>query len=72
MQPSFTRISALVQVLRSSVVPGANKATTKKGGAGGKGTWGKPGDEYGMMSLDRKDPNYDSGGEDGYILEATE
>ena len=30
------------------------------GGAGGKGTWGKPGDELSENTLDEKDPNYDS------------
>eukprot|EP01098_Paradermamoeba_levis_P009426 TRINITY_DN3921_c0_g1_i3.p1 TRINITY_DN3921_c0_g1~~TRINITY_DN3921_c0_g1_i3.p1 ORF type:complete len:383 (+),score=125.68 TRINITY_DN3921_c0_g1_i3:167-1315(+) len=36
---------------------------TKKDGAGGKHTWGKPGDEYKFQdkaALDRNDPNYDS------------
>ena len=38
---------------------GPNKATTKKDGAGGKGTWGKAGTEH----EDVNDPiNYDSGG----------
>jgi len=33
----------------------------KKGGAGGKGTWGRLGDELGQFScLDDHDPNYDS------------
>lgn len=32
------------------------------GGGGGKGTWGKPGDELGVESVttDVHDPNYDS------------
>jgi hypothetical protein len=42
-------------------VKGAGAA--KKGGAGGKGVWGKPGDELKFASdgaaLDRNDPNYD-------------
>lgn len=35
------------------------------GGAGGKGTWGKLGDELGVesMTTDVKDPNYDSDGQ---------
>lgn len=35
------------------------------GGAGGKGTWGKLGDELGVDSTttDEKDPNYDSDGQ---------
>eukprot|EP01135_Chromosphaera_perkinsii_P004131 Nk52_evm38s270 gene=Nk52_evmTU38s270 len=30
----------------------------KKGGAGGKGTWGKEGEEYDDSVLDENDPNY--------------
>ena len=39
---------------------GARKGTKKDGG-GGKGTWGKLGDEYdgAPSSLDENDPNYD-------------
>lgn len=35
------------------------------GGGGGKGTWGKPGDELGVDSVttDINDPNYDSDGQ---------
>jgi programmed cell death protein 4 len=33
--------------------------SAKKGGAGGKGTWGKPGDEYDQdYEIDESDPNY--------------
>jgi len=34
----------------------------KRGGAGGKGTWGKPGDEQypASAAMDKGDPNYDS------------
>jgi len=32
----------------------------KKGGAGGKGTWGKPGDDLDLPWVDPNDPNYDS------------
>ncbi|XP_023341298.1 programmed cell death protein 4, partial [Eurytemora carolleeae] len=32
----------------------------KKGGAGGKGTWGKLGDEIDLPWVDPNDPNYDS------------
>uniref|UniRef100_A0A1A8KU13 Programmed cell death protein 4 n=1 Tax=Nothobranchius kuhntae TaxID=321403 RepID=A0A1A8KU13_NOTKU len=31
----------------------------KKGGAGGKGVWGKTGEVYGPVVVDEKDPNYD-------------
>jgi len=37
----------------------------KKGGAGGKGTWGKLGDEMELPWVDPRDPNYDSDREDG-------
>jgi len=36
----------------------------KKGGAGGKGTWGKLGDEMELPWVDPNDPNYDSAGEE--------
>ena len=35
------------------------------GGAGGKGTWGKLGDEMDLPWVDPNDPNYDSAGEEG-------
>jgi hypothetical protein len=44
----------------------AFSSTTKKDGAGGKGSWGKPGDEYKFGEkaiLDKNDPNYDSADE---------
>merc|ERR1711936_938170 len=37
----------------------------KKGGAGGKGTWGKLGDEMELPWVDPNDPNYDSDREEG-------
>ena len=46
---------------------GKGRGMPKKGGAGGKGTWGKPGtldDLGGPFSVDDKDPNYDSETED--------
>ncbi|KAL5022139.1 hypothetical protein ScPMuIL_001294 [Solemya velum] len=43
----------------------------KKGGAGGKGTWGAPGDELFADGLcrDSHDPNYDSDNQGEYIVE---
>lgn len=39
----------------------AKPGTPKKEGAGGKGTWGKEGSEYGSdAQFDERDPNYDS------------
>lgn len=49
---------------------GKGRGQPKKGGAGGKGTWGKPGtlDDFGgPSSFDEKDPNYDSETEDKNI-----
>jgi len=37
----------------------------KKGGAGGKGTWGKLGDELDLPWVDPSDPNYDSDSQEG-------
>jgi len=37
----------------------------KKGGAGGKGTWGKLGDELELPWVDPSDPNYDSDNQEG-------
>ena len=51
--------------LRSNSKAGVNGSqragsSTKKNGAGGKGTWGKLGDEYkGTHVMDKGDPNYD-------------
>ena len=49
--------------MHNSVAKNSQKAgnATKKDGAGGKGTWGKIGDEYDGApgTLDRNDPNYD-------------
>ncbi|CAH1258484.1 PDCD4 [Branchiostoma lanceolatum] len=42
----------------------------KKGGAGGKGVWGKPGCELDIDGvIDEKDPNYDSDAQGNYELE---
>jgi len=41
----------------------------KKGGAGGKGTWGKGGvDDLITVRTDNRDPNYDSGDEDDRVI----
>lgn len=41
----------------------------KKGGAGGKGTWGKPGEIYeDLENVDENDPNYDSDNEE-FVME---
>jgi len=38
----------------------SGRGLPKKGGAGGKGTWGKLGDEISLPWVDPNDPNYDS------------
>eukprot|EP00300_Choanocystis_sp_HF-7_P030187 c38956_g1_i1.p1 GENE.c38956_g1_i1~~c38956_g1_i1.p1 ORF type:complete len:377 (-),score=59.58 c38956_g1_i1:42-1103(-) len=39
--------------------PSGGKNPIPKGGAGGKGTWGRPGDELVPLAMDPNDPNYD-------------
>lgn len=53
---------------------GRGRGLVKKGGAGGKGTWGAPGDELfeDGSCRDAKDPNYDSDSQDEYIVDAME
>ncbi|KAM4810399.1 programmed cell death protein 4-like [Rhinophrynus dorsalis] len=38
---------------------GKGRGLPKKGGAGGKGVWGAPGQVYGYQEPDARDPNYD-------------
>jgi len=38
----------------------AGRGLPKKNGGGGKGTWGKLGDELNLLWVDKNDPNYDS------------
>ncbi|XP_063058432.1 programmed cell death protein 4b [Engraulis encrasicolus] len=38
---------------------GKGRGLPKKGGAGGKGVWGTPGEVYDVEEVDVKDPNYD-------------
>ncbi|MGH0129272.1 UNVERIFIED_CONTAM: hypothetical protein FKN15_051375 [Acipenser sinensis] len=38
---------------------GKGRGLPKKGGAGGKGVWGTPGEVYDLEEIDVKDPNYD-------------
>lgn len=44
----------------------------KKGGAGGKGVWGKPGSEIDDSAVDINDPNYDSDSQGEWKLEEVE
>ena len=45
-----------------------NPQVAKKGGGGGRFTWGKPGDEMNVAALSRLDPNYDSEEEDESVV----
>lgn len=49
---------------------GRGRGQPKKGGAGGKGTWGKLGSELVEDTIDAKDPNYDSETEKDLEFEA--
>lgn len=53
---------------------GRGRGDPKKGGAGGKGTWGAPGDELFVdgSCRDTNDPNYDSDGQGDYVVEKIE
>ena len=48
-----------------------NKAVTKKGGAGGKGTWGVAGEAACAAAIDKGDPNWDDEADAG-VLECSE
>uniref|UniRef100_A0A0B6YPD9 Programmed cell death protein 4 n=1 Tax=Arion vulgaris TaxID=1028688 RepID=A0A0B6YPD9_9EUPU len=53
---------------------GRGRGLPKKGGAGGKGVWGKPGVEVNEDGhcKDAHDPNYDSASEDEYLIEESD
>jgi len=46
---------------------GIGRGLPKKGGAGGKGTWGKLGCELELPWVDPNDPNYESDGDDNIV-----
>uniref|UniRef100_A0A0B7A9Z6 Programmed cell death protein 4 n=1 Tax=Arion vulgaris TaxID=1028688 RepID=A0A0B7A9Z6_9EUPU len=50
---------------------GRGRGLPKKGGAGGKGVWGRPGEEVDENGhcRDAHDPNYNSASEDEYLIE---
>eukprot|EP01006_Ploeotia_vitrea_P019326 TRINITY_DN51508_c0_g2_i1.p1 TRINITY_DN51508_c0_g2~~TRINITY_DN51508_c0_g2_i1.p1 ORF type:complete len:498 (+),score=299.88 TRINITY_DN51508_c0_g2_i1:41-1534(+) len=60
----------------SSAAQSPNMGGARKGGAGGKGSWGKPGDElkYVYDRLDKDDPMYDpmDAEDDSYLLVAVD
>lgn len=49
---------------------GLGRGLPKKGGGGGKGTWGKLGCELELPWVDPNDPNYESDGDDNIVNEA--
>merc|ERR1711963_755331 len=61
---SFNGVSRASKNLRKSR-NAMGRGLPKKVGAGGKGTWGKLGDEMDLPWVDPNDPNYDSAGEEG-------
>jgi len=65
-QLSLNRASKNLRRSRNAM----GRGLPKKGGAGGKGTWGKLGDEMELPWVDPNDPNYDSAGEEGEVGEA--
>jgi len=68
------RRAIATQNLSRSQSGGPSKAMTKKDGAGGRGTWGKQGDKsnYSARPTSKKDPNYDSEGEDGIVYQVSQ
>ncbi|XP_069467875.1 programmed cell death protein 4 [Ambystoma mexicanum] len=53
--PTSPKLKVLDRKSRS----GKGRGLPKKGGAGGKGVWGTPGQVYDLDEVDIKDPNYD-------------
>jgi len=49
---------------------GLGRGLPKKGGAGGKGTWGKLGCELELPWVDPNDPNYESDGDENIVNDA--
>jgi len=49
---------------------GIGRGLPKKGGAGGKGTWGKLGCELELPWVDPNDPNYESDGDENIVNDA--
>lgn len=67
---SHTGVGVLAKNTRKSR-DGRGRGEPKKGGAGGKGTWGAPGDELFVdgSCRDKSDPNYDSDTQGDYVVE---
>lgn len=60
--PNGTNVISVARSWKNTRRPrnGHARGLPKKGGAGGKGVWGKPGSEIVEESIDKNDPNYDS------------
>ncbi|GAB6023316.1 hypothetical protein CHUAL_008119 [Chamberlinius hualienensis] len=72
--PTTAGSTGAVRLLKNSRKSrnGFGRGLPKKGGGGGKGTWGKPGSEM-LAEGDNEnpgDPNYDSDSQDSYVLAA--
>jgi len=57
--PSTTPTSPKSKLLDRKSRLGKGRGLPKKGGAGGKGVWGRSGEVYGPQEVDVRDPNYD-------------
>ncbi|XP_028651672.1 programmed cell death protein 4b [Erpetoichthys calabaricus] len=57
--PIITPTSPKGKLLDRKSRTGKGRGLPKKGGAGGKGVWGPPGEVYDVEELDVKDPNYE-------------
>ncbi|MBN3297209.1 PDCD4 protein, partial [Amia calva] len=57
--PQATPTSPKSKLLDRKSRSGKGRGLPKKGGAGGKGVWGPPGEVYDLEEVDVKDPNYD-------------
>ncbi|KAM4605861.1 programmed cell death protein 4-like [Discoglossus pictus] len=57
--PAETPISPHGKINDRKSRMGKGRGLPKKGGAGGKGVWGAPGQVYGYQEPDARDPNYD-------------
>ncbi|XP_043239002.1 programmed cell death protein 4-like [Amphibalanus amphitrite] len=68
-EPQPTRVPSKFSKNSRRSRAGMGRGLPKKGGAGGKGVWGKPGAELDAAEIDSGDPNYDSDSMDDVQLE---
>uniref|UniRef100_A0A3P9MSP3 Programmed cell death protein 4 n=1 Tax=Poecilia reticulata TaxID=8081 RepID=A0A3P9MSP3_POERE len=57
--PSMAPTSPKSKLLDRKSRMGKGRGLPKKGGAGGKGVWGRSGEVYEPVEVDKKDPNFD-------------